>query len=66
VSDYRAESLRVYVGTTCCKIATAAKIAVKYRDRVPTVDSLMQTFGMSRATAYRWRSAFISAGVRDE
>ena len=38
-------------------ILTAAKIAVKFRT-TPSVKQLMEGLGMSRATAYRWRSAF--------
>lgn len=35
----------------------ALMISRKYRSR-PSVDSLMSTYGMSRATAYRWRAAW--------
>lgn len=38
-------------------ILTAAKIAVKFRT-TPSIKQLMEGLGMSRATAYRWRSAF--------
>lgn len=43
--------------TTHGGILIAAKIAVMFRT-TPTVKQLMEGMGMSRATAYRWRSAF--------
>lgn len=38
-------------------IYTASAIAAKYSDRLPTVEELRNSFGMSRATAYRWLAA---------
>lgn len=38
-------------------ILTACKIALRYRT-TPSVSQLRNDFGMSRATAYRWVSAF--------
>lgn len=35
----------------------ALMIAKKYKSK-PSVDSLMSSYGMSRATAYRWRAAW--------
>lgn len=43
--------------TTHAGILTAAKIAIMFR-ATPTVKQLMEGMGMSKATAYRWRSAF--------
>lgn len=42
-------------------ILTAVKVALRYHPNVPTVPQLRRDFGMSRATAYRWRNAFIEA-----
>lgn len=39
----------------------AAVIARQYGGRVPTVQQLRDQFGMSRATAYRWVGALMSA-----
>lgn len=44
-------------------LMVAAKIALRYRHRIPTADELMDAFGMCRATAYRWRAAFRECGV---
>lgn len=41
-------------------IFNAARIAVRYR-ATPTIKQLMYDFNMSRATAYRWRAAFLIA-----
>lgn len=38
-------------------IYTAAAIAPKYATRLPTVEELRSSFGLSRATAYRWLAA---------
>ena len=35
----------------------ALRIARRYRSR-PSADQLMRDYGMSRATAYRWRAAW--------
>lgn len=42
-------------------IFLACKLARKFTSRPPTVSELREQFGMSRATAYRWRAAFIDA-----
>ena len=42
-------------------IKVAAIIATKYQHRIPSHDELMDRFGMSRATAYRWIRAFKDA-----
>jgi predicted DNA-binding transcriptional regulator AlpA len=42
---------------------TAVRLAISHRERAPTIEHLRAQYGMSRATAYRWRAAFIDAGV---
>lgn len=39
----------------------AVRIADKWRDTIPTHHQLMELFGMSKATAHRWRGAFKDA-----
>lgn len=39
----------------------ACRVADKYRRRLPTVQELMDDFGMRRATAYRWRATLPEA-----
>ena len=41
--------------------STAVRIAVRFKNRAPDVAELTRDFGMSRATAYRWRNAFLDA-----
>lgn len=38
-------------------ILTAFRLARRYTHRVPAVSELMEDYGMSRATAYRWIAA---------
>ena len=38
-------------------LLTAVRIAKRYAHRLPTVEELRNDFGMSRATAFRWRAA---------
>lgn len=52
---------RAICGTTHITILTAVRIAKQYSHRLPTVAELMDAYGMSRATAYRWRSALKAA-----
>lgn len=42
----------------CIRIITALRITKKFGGKRPTIDQLMTGFGMSRATAYRWRAAW--------
>lgn len=52
---------RVVEGNNCADFRElAVRIADSYRG-VPAVSDLMRKFGMSRATAYRWRRAFQDA-----
>lgn len=39
----------------------AMRLALRYQHRTPTVAELRETYGMSRATAYRWIAAFKAA-----
>lgn len=39
----------------------AVRIAEKYPRRIPSARELMHDLGMARATAYRWRKAFMDA-----
>lgn len=39
------------------KILVAAQIAIRYRE-TPSAAQLIKDFGMSPATAFRWRAAF--------
>lgn len=43
------------------RLITAVKIALRFKNKAPTIASLRAEFGMSRATAYRWRNAFMEA-----
>lgn len=40
-----------------CRIARS----LRSKDDIPSVRQLMERFGMSRATAYRWRAAWLAA-----
>lgn len=63
MADYRDEAVREPRSGQQCLMTVAAMIAVRYRGGIPSVESLMSAYGMSRATAYRWRAAFRAAGV---
>lgn len=39
----------------------AVQVALRFAGRAPSVAQLREEFGMSRATAYRWRRAFLDA-----
>lgn len=41
----------------------AVRIARHYGGRIPMVAQLRAELGMSRATAYRWRAAFMEGGA---
>jgi hypothetical protein len=60
MADYKADrSENKY--STSMTIQTACRIANRFRTRIPTVEELMENFGMSRATAFRWRAALREA-----
>jgi hypothetical protein len=62
----RAQSYRLsemHIGSpdvVCGKLVIACLIASEFKS-APTVPQLCQRFGMTRATAYRWRRAWIEA-----
>lgn len=39
----------------------AVRLALRFGGQAPSVPQLRNEFGMSRATAYRWRRAFLDA-----
>lgn len=47
-------------------ITTALRIVRRYGDHLPTVAQLRADFGVSRATAFRWRAAFRDAMEQHE
>ena len=47
--------------STGTRILVAIRIARRYANHVPTVKELRADFGMSQATAYRWRAAMRQA-----
>lgn len=47
--------------TTSLTMLVAVEMALECGDRPPSVAALQARFGMSRATAYRWRGAFVLA-----
>ena len=57
--DYKGTSVVATSGAVM--VAVAVQIALAYPRRPPTVDELRSRYNMSRATAYRWRAAFIDA-----
>lgn len=62
--DRQPGDYRDSVGTTSYMgLHVAVRLAVSHRGRAPTIAHLREQYGMSRPTAYRWRAAFIDAGV---
>ena len=47
--------------STAVGVLQALRIALRYQHRTPTVPELIEAYGMSRATAYRWIAAFKQA-----
>jgi predicted DNA-binding transcriptional regulator AlpA len=45
-------------------IHIAVKLVRDYPKKAPTAAQLQSIYGMSRATAYRWRGAMIDAGIQ--
>lgn len=44
-------------GMQSVTITMAVRIVRRYGQRIPSVDQIIQDFGVSRATAYRWHAA---------
>lgn len=42
-------------------LQVACQLAIRFVQREPTVNELQADYGMSRATAYRWRGAIRAA-----
>ncbi|WP_440565664.1 hypothetical protein ACSYAO_002571 [Stenotrophomonas sp. STK16_22] len=47
-------------------LTAAVRMVRMYGDRVPSVAQLRADFGVSRATAFRWRAAFRDAIEQNE
>ena len=45
----------------CLTLVRALRLVRYYGDRVPTVRELIRDFDIDRATAYRWRGAFVDS-----
>lgn len=54
---YSEQMPRLHVAANA-HIITALRIAKRFGGKRPSVDQLREAFGMSRATAYRWRQAW--------
>lgn len=63
---YHARAGTAPTNTCAALLRTVIEIMTATRGRVPRVEWLMDHFGMGRATAYRWRRAFIDAGTKGE
>ena len=61
--SYRYEACREVASYAHTAAIIAFRIGRQYRN-VPSAKQLQSDFGMSRATAYRWRRAFIAAGIQ--
>lgn len=55
---YTIEARSLCNGNGHFMIEQAIRISIAFRDREPKVHELRERFGMSRATAYRWRRAW--------
>lgn len=60
-TDYTLSAHTPPSGQASGQVYTACLIALKYAHRIPTVSDLRETYGMSRATAYRWIAAIKAA-----
>ena len=58
--DYRMEHMPPF-NTASGYVAMACKIAERFHNTVPTARELRELYGMSDATAYRWRAAIKEA-----
>ena len=58
---YTVRDAGVPATTGITRVAVAVSICRRFPDAPPTVDLLRREYGMSRATAYRWRAAFVDA-----
>lgn len=47
--------------TQNASLTLALLLVSKYGQGIPSVETLRADFGISRATAYRWRRAFVEA-----
>lgn len=52
-------------GVQSVTLTAALRLVRTYGDRAPSIESLQADFGVSRATAYRWRAAFIDSLERE-
>ncbi len=55
------EQVGISRATATVQLSVACRLADRYRHRLPLVAELQEQFGMSRATAYRWRAALAEA-----
>ena len=61
IRDYRDSLTRDSSQVAHSGIHTAIAIAHRFTHHAPTVAQLREAFNMSRATAYRWRRAWLDA-----
>ncbi len=52
-------------GAQSTLLTTAIKLVRMYKDDVPSAEKIRQDFGVSRATAYRWRAALKAANLSE-
>ncbi len=55
--SYTTREPRAHVAP-CIRVIQALRIAQRFGNKRPTIQGLRESFGMSRATAYRWRAAW--------